>query len=86
MFGRKRTITVKVKLFSGLKPRCEGYDPVHGLTLVVPSGTRLRKVVKSLGLTGNYRLAYFVNGQRVGLWKRLQEDCEIFCMLPSAGG
>ena len=86
--GRKAGVTIKVKLFTGLAEDAglKGYDPEKGVTVQVPRGTRLRKVTKILGLPDRRRLAYFVDGERAGLWKKLEKSHEIACLRPSGGG
>ena len=84
----RNTLTIKVRLFSGLDKvvDVEGYDRNEGITLYVPEGTRLKKVVKMIGLADQYALVYFIRGERVGLWKKLMADDEIVCLRPAAGG
>ncbi|MCP4666498.1 MAG: hypothetical protein GY849_09025 [Deltaproteobacteria bacterium] len=84
----KKTIRIKVKLFTGLGNHrgVEGQNPRDGITMDVPRGARLKKVVKELDLPDRHSLAYFVNGERAGLWKKLQDGHEVACLKPSAGG
>jgi hypothetical protein len=88
MLGRRSTITIKVRLLGGLdkEARMDSYDRFEGITLSVPEGTRLIKVVKSLGLPKPYTLVYFIDGERVGLRQKLEGECQIACLRPSAGG
>ena len=69
MTEMKKVVTVKVRLFSGLDKdvNFDGYDRYEGITLNVPEGTRLKKVVKMIGLANRYSLVYFIRGERVGL-------------------
>jgi molybdopterin converting factor small subunit len=84
----KNIITVKVRLFAGLDKDVgvEAYDRHKGITLNVPEGTRLKKAVKMIGLSDRYALVYFIHGERVGLWKKLEDGDEIACLRPTAGG
>ena len=88
MLGRRNTVTIKVKLLGGLdkEARLDSYDRFEGITLNVPEGTRLIKVVKSLGLPNPYTLVYLIDGERVGLREKLKDGCQIACLRPSAGG
>ena len=84
----KQTITIKVRLFAGLDQDAElnGHDRQEGLNLNVPRGTRLKKVVKMIGLADRHLLAYFINGERVGLRQKLEDGDDISCLKPAAGG
>ena len=84
----KHTITIKVRLFAGLDQGADlkNYDHHEGLNLNIPKGTRLKKVVKMLGLPEGHLLAYFINGERVGLWRKLEDGDDISCLKPVAGG
>ena len=88
MTDSKQTITIKVRLFTGLDQdaNLNGYDRQEGLNLNVPRGTRLKKVVKMIGLPDRHLLAYFINGERVGLWRKLEDGDDISCLKPAAGG
>jgi hypothetical protein len=68
----KKNITVKVRLFAGLdtKMGIETYDRHEGITLNVPEGTRLKKIVKMIGLSNRYSLVYFIHGNRLGSFSR----------------
>jgi len=84
----KSTVTVKVRLFAGIDKdaNVDNYDRNEGLTLKVPNGTRLKKVVKMIGLGDRYALVFLINGERAGLRKRLEDGDEIACLRPVAGG
>jgi sulfur carrier protein ThiS len=88
MTDSKQTLTIKVRLFAGLDQDADlkGYDRQQGLSLKVPAGTRLKKVVKMIGLPESHLLAYFINGERVGLWRKLEDGDDIACLRPAAGG
>ena len=72
-------ITVKVRLFAGLDRNADvdDYDRDEGITLNVPEGTRLKKVVKMISLPDRYSLVYFIHGEQVGLRKKLEDGDEI---------
>ena len=84
----KNIITVKVRLFAGLDRNADvdDYDRDEGITLNVPAGTRLKKVVKMIGLSDRYSLVYFIHGEQVGLRKKLEDGNEIACLRPAADG
>ena len=85
---RGGTIKVRVKLFTGLDKDAGlgGYHRENGLVMEVSQGVRLRKVIKTLGLPDMNSLAYFVDGERVGLRKKLEDGNEVACLKPSTGG
>ena len=84
----REKIEIHIKLFTGLhrEAAVNDYDIERGFKLEVPKGTTIKKVAKMLKLPEHHSLAYFVNGQQVDLWKKLEEESEIACMKPSAGG
>ena len=88
MTHSKQTISIKVRLFAGLDQdaNLNGYDRQEGLILNVPRGTRLKKEVKMIGLPDRHLVAYFINGDRVGLWRKLEDGDDISCLKPAAGG
>lgn len=88
MTDPKHTITIKVRLFAGLDQHVnlKTYDRHEGLNLNIPRGTRLKKVVKMLELPDRHLLAYFINGERVGLWRKLEDGDDVSCLKPVAGG
>ncbi len=64
----QNTLTVKVRLFGGIDKEANvgDYDRNEGLTLKVPKGARLKKVVKIIGLSKQYTLVFFINGEKAG--------------------
>jgi len=88
MTDAKQTITIKIRLFAGLDQDADlnGYDRREGLNLNVPRGTRLKKVVKMIGLADRHLLAYFINGEQVELRQKLEDGDDISCLKPAAGG
>ena len=88
MADSKQMITIKVRLFTGLEQDAglNNYDRQAGLDLNVPGGTRLKKVIKMIGLPDRHMLAYFIDGEQVGLRKKLEDGDEITCLKPAAGG
>jgi hypothetical protein len=88
LFGKQKTITVTIKLFSGLEKIAglKEYDPYKGITLQVRENIRLRRVLAQIGVKDLGLHAYFIEGKRVSLWTRLRDGDEISCMRPSAGG
>jgi len=81
-------ISVTVKLYAGLEKDSgiEEYDPARGIRLAFPGGTRLKEVIRRLQLKDSRRLIYFINGKRVGMWRKLRSGDEISCLRPLAGG
>ena len=88
MINPKQTISIKVRLFAGLDQDAglSDYDRQQGLDLDIPRGTRLKKVVKMIGLPDRHSLAFFINGERVGLRRKLEDGDDISCLKPAAGG
>lgn len=85
---KKKEIEVIVKLYSGLhkEAHIDNYSPDVGYIMKIPKGARVRYVAKKLGLPNMYSLAYFCNGQRIGVFKKLHEGDELSCFRPSGGG
>ena len=83
-----KNITATIKFYSGIHRELglEDYDPSRGLVVNIPPGTRLKKVLKGLGLKNLSSLAYFRGGERMGLWSKIRDEDEISCLKPSAGG
>ena len=88
MFGPKENINVKIKLFSGLDRQAgvDDYDPDIGIDLDISRGTRLKKVIRLIGLNRYDATAFFVNGRKAGLRERLNDGDVVFCMRPIVGG
>jgi hypothetical protein len=88
MFGNKKTITVTLKLFSGIDKdlNLKDYDPAKGISVTVRDGTRVKKILKSMGLKNISSHSYFLNGERVSAWTKLKDRDEVSCLRPSAGG
>ena len=84
----KKKITVTIKLFSGIDKEIslDNYDPSSSISLDYNSRIRLKKVLKDLGLTNLSTNAYFRNGERIGLWSKLDDGDEVSCLKPSGGG
>lgn len=81
-------ILVTVKLFSGLDREIplSDYNRAEGITMEIKRGTRLRKILKAIGMKNLSYNAYFLNGVRIGLWEKINEDSEVSCMKPAGGG
>jgi hypothetical protein len=81
-------ILVTVKLFSGLDREIplSDYNRTEGITMEIKRGTRLRKILKAIGMKNLSYNAYFLNGVRIGLWEKINEDSEVSCMKPAGGG
>jgi hypothetical protein len=86
--GGGEQIAITLKFYSGIDKELvlDGYDPATGISLPVKTGTRLKRILKSLGMKNMSGNIYFIDGRRVGLWKSIRERCEISCLKPSAGG
>jgi hypothetical protein len=88
MFRKRKYISIRVQLYSGLhhELNAPGYDPYKGMELTIKNGTRLMEVLAGLGIRKLSSNAYFVSGRRIGLWTRLRDGNEVFCVKPGAGG
>jgi hypothetical protein len=88
MFTKKKTVTVTVKLFSGLATcsNLTGHDPGKGTQVQVKEGTRLKKLVSQVGLRNISSNVYLIDGERASLWSRLRDGNEVMCLKPSSGG
>jgi len=77
-----------VKLFTGLDRDVglKDYDPQTGIEMQIPKSARIRTVAKRLGLLRGGPVAFFVQGERAGPWRKLRDGDEVACMKPSAGG
>ncbi len=81
-------ITINLKLFSGLHREVDlkDYDTQNGAVLEVKKGTRLRALLKSIGMKNRGANSYYRGGGRIGLWRRLHDGDEIQCFKPTGGG
>ena len=88
MFGNKESITVKVKLFSGLDSQViiDNYDPDAGINLQIVKGVRLKKIFKTIGLSRNESVVCFINGKKVDVNEKLKNGDVLFIMKPVSGG
>jgi molybdopterin converting factor small subunit len=88
MFGNKESITIKVKLYSGLdrQVKINPYDPDSGIDLQIAKGARLKKVFKKLGLSIHDSAVGFINGKKADLSDRLEDGDVIYFMKPVSGG
>ena len=84
----KKDIKVTIKLFSGINSEMNltAFDKAKGITMSIDSRKRLRTVLKDLGLKDLSSNVYFCRGERISLWKRLDDGDEISCLKPSGGG
>ena len=84
----KQEITVKVMLYSGLdkEVQIQGYDPYKGILINMPINARLRNLVALLSFKDKYSVAYFINGNKAGMWQALKDNDKIECIKPVAGG
>lgn len=82
------TIVVRIKLFSGLDREIplEDYNRADGITVEIRRGTRLRKILRLIGMRNLSSNAYFLNGVRIGTWEKIYQDSEVSCMKPAGGG
>jgi len=74
MFISKATITIKVKLYSGLDRliKMSAYDPETGYDLNISANSKLKQVAKKLGLKNRGPIVYFINGRKAKLKERLK--------------
>jgi len=85
---KSEPIKIHLKLFSGLHKEVDlkDYDTHRGVVLEVKKGTRLRTLLKSIGMKNRSSNSYFRDGGRIGLWSKLRDGDEIQCFKPSGGG
>lgn len=85
---KSEPIKIHLKLFSGLhrEANLPGYDTHKGMILEVKKGTRLRTLLKSIGMKNISSNSYFRRGERIGLWSKLEDGDEVQCFKPSGGG
>ena len=88
MSGTKESITVKIKLFSGLDRHVliNNYDPDSGIDLQIVKGARLKKIFKTIGLSRNESTVCFINGKKVDVNENLNNGDVLFIMKPVSGG
>jgi len=88
MFGPKENITVKIKLYGGLdrQSNIADYDPESGIDLKISKGAKLKKVMRMLGLPRHEYMAYFINGEKAGANKKVNDKDVIFFLRPVSGG
>jgi hypothetical protein len=81
-------IIITLKLYSGIHSEINLPDYSHetGIVFHVKPGVRLRKILKTAGITrpGNY--IYFSEGERISIWSRITRSREISCLKQSGGG
>ena len=83
-----REISVRIRFFSGIdrELNLQNYDPATGVALTLPSGTRLRRALKNLGVTDLSRNIYFRSGKRISVWAKLGDGDDVSCLRASGGG
>jgi molybdopterin converting factor small subunit len=88
MFGTKKNITIRVKLYSGLdcQAKIDNYDPDSGIDLQVENEARLKKVMKILGLSTHESTVGFINGKKAGLSAKVNNGDAVYFMKPVSGG
>ena len=88
MFFSKTTVTIKVKLYSGLDrlAKMSVYDHETGFDLDIHANAKLKKVAKQFGFKKHDSIVYFINGKKAALKERLKDGDVVFCMKPFSGG
>ena len=88
MFGTRENITIRVKLYSGLdrQAKIDHYDSDSGIDLQIVKGTRLKKVMKILGLSTHESTVGFINGKKAGLSEKVNNGDAVYFMKPVSGG
>ena len=88
MFGPRKYITIKIKLYSGLDRQAgiDSYDPDSGIELKTAKNTKLKKVLGLLGLSRHEAVVFFVNGKKTGPNQKLNHNDVVFFMKPVSGG
>jgi len=81
-------ILITVRLYSGIEKEViiENYDVEKGIVIYVNIGTRLGKILKSIGLKNLSRFCFFSNGMRISQWTRMNEQSDVSCLKISGGG
>ncbi len=84
----KENINITLKFFSGLDKdlNLSDYKADVGIQVSVKQGTRLRIVLKNIGLTKISEKAYFCAGERTNAWRKLKDGDEISCLRIAGGG
>jgi len=88
MFGTKESISVKIKLYSGLdlQAKIDNYDPDSGIDLQMAKGARLKKTFAIMGLSKHQSMVCFINGKKAGLNEKLKHGDVVAFMRPVSGG
>ncbi len=88
MLRRKEPIEVTLRLYGGLARELvqTGQNGEAVVKVRVPRGSRVDKVLKAAGLRTRSPVVCFLNGERAASRRRLEESCELICMVPGAGG
>ncbi len=88
MFGKKEKISVTIKLFSGIEKtvKINEYNKKSGVCVKTTKGTRLKYVLKKIGLDYRKDVVYFRNNIRINRRTRLEDGDVISCLKLSGGG
>ncbi len=81
-------ILITIKFYSGIEKEIKitDYDMGKGVVYPVKPGIRLRRILKNAGLKKLSRFCYFSGGERISVWKKLNETSEVSCLRISGGG
>jgi hypothetical protein len=88
MFAKKEEISVTIKLFSGIEKQVKlhEYEGKGVLCVRMKKRTRLKHLLKKIGLENRKELAFFRNNIRINSWTRLEDGDVISCLKISGGG
>ncbi len=78
-------MALQLLLAATLRTHVDDYDPLQGLRLPVPEGTRVRDLAQQLGIPVEEIKLVMVNGVVAGLETRLRGD-ERLALFPPVGG
>jgi hypothetical protein len=87
VFKKKDKISVTIKLFSGIEKTLKIHESgKSGICVKAKRGTRLKHVLKKIGLENRKELVYFRNNIRINRWTRLEDGDVVSCLKISGGG
>jgi hypothetical protein len=71
MFSKRQDMRVTVKPFTGLpgETKRNDFDSKERIMLRIPSGSRIKKVTKTLGPSRNRTMLCFVNGDEISFFR-----------------
>jgi hypothetical protein len=85
---QKDKIKIAVKLFGDLDKDLgiQSYDHFNGHVLMLKQGTRFWKVLKMIRLKKRRYYSFIIEGEDVGLLRKMKDGDRIQCFKPVGGG